>query len=60
MWLTLAAGQREPRAEPYWSVRQAVEVGMKTVLAGDEHEAVTSWKSLLRTQSRVRWWPMSP
>jgi len=25
-------GQREPRAEPYWSVRQAVEVGMKNRL----------------------------
>jgi asparagine synthase (glutamine-hydrolysing) len=47
-WLSLSAGQREPRVEAYWSLRQAVEDGMKDPFTGDEHEAVTALESLLK------------
>ena len=47
-WLTLAAGQREPRIQAYWSLRQAVENGSKHRFAGGEQDAVTALESLLK------------
>lgn len=47
-WLTLGFGQREPRIEVYWSVRQAVEAGMKDRFTGDENESASALEPVLK------------
>lgn len=47
-WLTLDAGQREPRIETYWSVGQAVAAGMKNPFLGDDRDAGLALESLLK------------
>jgi asparagine synthase (glutamine-hydrolysing) len=47
-WLTLESGQREPRIEAYWSVKQAVEAGKSKPFTGNDNEAVSALDSMLK------------